>query len=305
MKYDGLIGKVANAIPNSSAKKFAAIGAGVVAPIGVGLSYYENQDVGDAAIGGLRSAAFGGILGLATHKLPGMISANTSGKGLVSITEEIIPEIGQSLTNNLGPIRNNFKNDINYFNSPSNQATALSAFNNFRNSESIKFVKSATESNNEIFSQMSKTQLAKTFGSQVAEQGFKSAYHHIVQPTGQFLKGNMTLETTAATAFSAFGIYEAGSAINNVRQGNYSAAAGDLGLLAIGKLNYAGVSSLIKTHNSLAKQGISYKDLYSGYKAVKQNPNVAIIAANDPTSLLASSYVASAQAKNLKTSIMS
>lgn len=303
MKYDGLIGKIGNAIPNTSTAKFAGIGAAVVAPIGAGLSYYENQDWGDAAAGALRSAAFGGMLGVAAHKLPGIIANNTTGKGVIPITEEVLPTIGKSLTENLGPVRNAFKEDINYLTTPEGQLATARGFLNFRNSEGIKFVQEAAQTNNEIFQSMSKIQVAKTMTSQMVSQGFKSAYHHIVQPTGQFFKGNFNFETVAATAFSGYGIYEAGSAINNVRQGNYSEASKNLGMLAIGKLNYAGVASLVKTHNALTKQGISYTDLYNGYKAVKQNPQFAMLAATDPSSLLAGSYIASAQAKNLRQAV--
>lgn len=268
MKYEGLIGKIGSAIPNSSTAKFAGIGAAVVAPIGAGLSYYENQDWGDAAAGALRSAAFGGILGVATHRVPGIVANNTAGVGLKRLaTNEDTMGLVETVFDTLKPFKKVYDSSEDGVIDGPGYGAALASI---ENSQIYKdTVSNFTENQKRILEMKneSKWQLAKSYGAVVTEAGFNSVYSHVVKPTGNFLRGEMTLANSAAAAFTGYGIYEAGSAINEVRQGNYSAAVGIMGTLAAAKAGYAGLAGGYKAYKVFDKAGVTPIDLYYGIRA--------------------------------------
>lgn len=307
MKYEGLIGKVANAIPNSSAKKFAAIGAGVVAPIGMGLSYYNNQDVGDAAIGGLRSAAFGGIMGLAAHKVPGMVASQIKKSGIDIIDSQELrnaAELGSDIFKPfLGRINTQENKELlKTFNPHVKSALKHSGdnvkfsktlikgmdetsdnlkpetFTNLMNlgeevvtgvekfdaSSSGRYLADYAENVSTQWKGLSFYSKAKNVAAFGTKMGFDSAYGHIVKPAGNFLKGKFTTENTAAFGFSVYGAYEAGIAVNNVQQGDYSGAAKAMGMIVGGKLLYGQAANLVHFNSFLKSKDLGWGQVAKG-----------------------------------------
>ncbi len=306
MKYEGLIGKIGSAIPNSSTAKFAGIGAAVVAPIGAGLSYYENQDWGDAAAGALRSAAFGGILGVATHRVPGIVASNTAGVGLKRLaTNEDAMGLVETVMTKVKPFKTAYDDNPDGILDGEGYMAALSSI---RDSQIYKdTVGNFAENRKRILEikDESKWQLAKSYVSGVTEAGFNSVYSHVVKPTGNFLRGDMTLGNSAAAAFTGYGLYEAGSAINEVRQGNYSAAVGVMSTLAAAKAGYAGLAGGYKAYKVFDKAGVTPIDLYHGVRGTvllgAQNP--LLHGNGDVLGVAASSYMLSTHARKVAAAI--
>jgi len=307
MKYDGLIGKIGNAIPNNSTTKFAGIGAAVVAPIGAGLSYYENQDWGDAAAGALRSAAFGGILGAAAHRVPGLIGNQIKNSGIDVIDSAQVAEAGNLASTIFKPYLNKIntaenkqiladfnphvkaslkhggdnvmfaKSLIRGMDEASDNLSADSFTNlidladeamhgaeKLLESPSGKYLDKYAENVSKQWKGMSSFSKAKNIAAFGTKMGFDSAYGHIVKPTGSFLRGNFTKENTAAFGFSMYGVYEAGSAINSVQQGDYSGAAKAIGMLVGGKLAYGQAANLIHLNNFIKSKNLTWSQVMKG-----------------------------------------
>lgn len=307
MKYDGLIGKIGNSIPTTSMSTFAGIGAGTVGVIGGGLSYYENRDVSDAAGGAFRSAIFGGILGAAAHKMPGMIGNQIKNSGIDVIDQKQLAKAGD-----LGA--EIFKPFLHRVNTPENKEL-LKDFNpHVKNSlkhsnDNIKFAKSLIKGMDETsdnlkpetfnklmdlgqdvitgidkfnasdsgkyldnyftnvkkqWKGMSTFNKAKNIAAFGTKMGFDSAYSHIVKPTGGFLRGEFTKENSAAFAFSMYGVYEAGVAVNNVQQGDYSGATKAVGMLVGGKLAYGQAANLIHLDHFLKSKNLTWGQVFKG-----------------------------------------
>lgn len=307
MKYEGLIGKIGGAIPNSSTTKFAGIGAAVVAPIGAGLSYYENQDWGDAAAGALRSAAFGGILGVAAHRMPGIIGNQIKNSGIDVIDSAKVSEAGDLAATIFKPYLNKIKTPENKqllsdFNPHVKSALKHSADNvkfskslirgmddasdnlstesftnlvnlseevmngteQLFNSSSGKYLDQYAENVAKQWEGMSSFSKAKNIVAFGTKMGFDSAYGHIVKPTGSFLRGNFTKENSAAFAFSMYGVYEAGSAVNSVQQGDYSGATKAIGMLVGGKLAYGQAANLIHLNSFIKSKNLTWSQVFKG-----------------------------------------
>lgn len=102
----------------------------------------------------------------------------------------------------------------------------------------------------------------------LAQAGFASTYNHIVKPTGEFIenirKGNfkgINLEQGAATAFSAYGIYETAKLVDEVSDGEWGSAAKTAAMLAGGKLAYGMGVEAVKLDAKRRAHDISYASI--------------------------------------------
>lgn len=62
-----------------------------------------------------------------------------------------------------------------------------------------------------------------------------------------------------AAGFNALGVYETGSAVNDIADGNYGSAAGSLALLGAGKLAYSQGANVVKGLDMLHGKGMTVK----------------------------------------------
>lgn len=120
---------------------------------------------------------------------------------------------------------------------------------------------------------ISKPQKGVVGASLLANLGFKSAYHHIVEPTGEFFKnvrkGNfkdINWEQVAGTAFSGYGLYETGLIINDAAEGDISGVATGLGILAGSKIAYGAAMDYAKLDAIRRAKGVSYTNIYQTFK---------------------------------------
>lgn len=140
----------------------------------------------------------------------------------------------------------------------------LESFNT-TNIQGIKF-KNYIDSSVDSFQGLSKGDRRKTAGSFTAVLGFDSAYKHIVEPTGDFIKKTRAGQSTSmmeksAAAFSLFGAYEAAQVTGDISEGNWGAAAGGFAMLAGSKLAFSQGVNAIHANKFLKEKGISASDL--------------------------------------------
>ena len=116
--------------------------------------------------------------------------------------------------------------------------------------------------NEEIWDKMSTGKKVGLGTSVVAKMGFDSAYHHIVEPTGKFIRKTMagkkpTMGQSAAAAFSLYGGYEAYHIGNDVADGNKLSALGCVCMLVAGKLAFSQAGNAIALHKEMVKRNIT------------------------------------------------
>lgn len=148
--------------------------------------------------------------------------------------------------------------------------------------------------NKEIWDKMSTGKKVGLGTSVVAKMGFDSAYHHIVEPTGKFIRKTMagkkpSVGQSAAAAFSLYGGYEAYHIGNDVADGNNMSALGGMGMLVAGKLVFSQAGNAIKLHKEMVKRkitpigvakagvgGIGARKLALGYKDMDAADHLAV-----------------------------
>lgn len=120
---------------------------------------------------------------------------------------------------------------------------------------------------------ISKPQKGAVGAALLTNLGFKSAYRHIVEPTGEFFKnvrkGNfkdINWEQVAGTAFSGYGLYETGLIINDAAEGDISGVATGLGILAGSKIAYGAAMDYAKLDAIRRAKGVSYTNIYQTFK---------------------------------------
>lgn len=120
---------------------------------------------------------------------------------------------------------------------------------------------------------ISKPQKGAVGAALLTNLGFKSAYHHIVEPTGEFFKnvrkGNfkdITWEQVASTAFSGYGLYETGLIINDAAEGDISGVVTGFGILAGSKIAYGAAMDYAKLDAIRRAKGVSYTNIYQTFK---------------------------------------
>lgn len=121
---------------------------------------------------------------------------------------------------------------------------------------------------------------AGVVGALATQMGFKSTYHHIVEPTGQLIdnlrKGkfkDITFGQGAAAAFTGYGLYETGQVINDAGEGDWLGVAGGLATIAGGKLMFGLAMDYAKLEAERMAKGISFGDMYKAHvmgKAAKK-----------------------------------
>lgn len=136
----------------------------------------------------------------------------------------------------------------------------------FEKTSAFKTINDVFKGNVDIFNNMQSTSDKVALGSSfVAKTGFDSVYHHLVKPTGSLInkvknkdfKG-ITGGEYAATAFNAFGIYEAGSMVNDVADGNYGSALVTGLMLTNGKIAFSQGANLIRTNKILKENNMTW-----------------------------------------------
>lgn len=112
-----------------------------------------------------------------------------------------------------------------------------------------------------------------TGGALAVKMGFDSAVHHIVEPTGQAIDAvgrgafkELDFSKTAAMAFTGYGLYEAGSIVNDASEGNWGGVAMGMGMLAGGKLMYGVAMDVGKLDAMRRMRGISDAVGWQGFK---------------------------------------
>ena len=120
---------------------------------------------------------------------------------------------------------------------------------------------------------ISKPQRGAVGAALLTNLGFKSAYHHIVEPTGEFFKnvrkGNfkdINWEQVASTAFSGYGLYEIGHIINDASEGDVSGVVTGFGILAGSKIAYGAAMDYAKLDAIRRAKGVSYTNIYQTFK---------------------------------------
>lgn len=120
---------------------------------------------------------------------------------------------------------------------------------------------------------ISKPQRVTVGAALSANLGFKSAYHHIVEPTGEFFKnvrkGNfkdINWEQVAGTAFSGYGLYEIGHITNDAAEGDVSGVVTGFGILAGSKIAYGAAMDYAKLDAIRRAKGVSYTSIYQASK---------------------------------------
>lgn len=118
--------------------------------------------------------------------------------------------------------------------------------------------------------------------SLLGQMGFKSAYHHIVEPTSQFFSNikngkfkDINFTQVAATAFSGYGLYETGAILNDTAEGNLGGVLTGAAMLAGGKIAFGMAMDLSKLEAERLAKGISTVDMFKTGKAIFASKAVA------------------------------
>ena len=124
---------------------------------------------------------------------------------------------------------------------------------------------------------MSKVQRGTVGSALLANLGFKSTYHHIVEPTGDFFKNirkgdfkNINWEQVAGTAFSGYGLYETGQILNDASEGDLKGVVTGLGILAGSKIAYGAAMDYAKFDAIRRVKGVSYNNMYQAFKMQRE-----------------------------------
>ena len=133
-----------------------------------------------------------------------------------------------------------------------------------KNKRGVDF-KNYLEDTRDKFNSMSRVDKIKNGGSFIAKAGFDSAYHHVVAPTGQFIKkatsgrlNEVTKLEGAAAAFSAYGGYEAYQMANEIADGDYSGALKTGMVIGAGKLAFSQGVNLIHANAFLKERNMTW-----------------------------------------------
>lgn len=121
----------------------------------------------------------------------------------------------------------------------------------------------------DAYSKLKKPDKVSVGVSLLANLGFKSTYHHIVEPTGDFFKNirkgkfkDITWEQVAGTAFSGYGLYETGQILNDASEGDLKGVVTGLGILAGSKIAYGAAMDYAKFDALRRAKGVSYSAIY-------------------------------------------
>ena len=144
------------------------------------------------------------------------------------------------------------------------------ATENFRKSGSGDLLRNV-EHNLDTWRNIKGVEKAKVSSSLLMKSGFDSAYHHVVEPTGSFIRkisgkdsGKITGLEIAATGFSAFGAYEMFNIIDDAAEGNWSSVAGGIAMLAGSKVAFAQGVNVFKGIELAKKHNISSEQIKQG-----------------------------------------
>ncbi len=135
-------------------------------------------------------------------------------------------------------------------------------FREMDKSLNVKDARNFFTHNKEIFDNLDMGKKVGLATSVITKMGFDSAYHHIVEPTGKFIRKTMagkkpTMGQSAAAAFSLYGGYEAYHIGNDVADGNKLSALGGVGMLIGGKLAFSGAANAIAINKALVAKGMT------------------------------------------------
>ena len=143
--------------------------------------------------------------------------------------------------------------------------------------DSVKALVAWGEDTDSKLKKISKPQRGVVGSALLANLGFKSAYHHIVEPTGEFFKnvrkGNfkdINWEQVAGTAFSGYGLYETGLIINDAAEGDISGVVTGLGILAGSKIAYGAAMDYARLDAIRRAKGVSYANIYQASKLTRE-----------------------------------
>lgn len=133
----------------------------------------------------------------------------------------------------------------------------------------------------DAYSKLKKPDKVSVGASLLANLGFKSTYHHIVEPTGDFFKNirkgkfkDITWEQVAGTAFSGYGLYETGQILNDASEGDLKGVVTGLGILAGSKIAYGAAMDYAKFDALRRAKGISYSAMYDMTRLSKEVQNL-------------------------------
>lgn len=137
------------------------------------------------------------------------------------------------------------------------------------NKEGVAALQKWSRDTANAYSKLKKPDKVSVGASLATNLGFKSAYHHIVEPTGDFFnnlrKGNfknITWEQVAGTAFSGYGLYETGQILSDASEGDLAGVATGLGILAGSKVAYGAAMDYAKLDAIRRAKGVSYSNIY-------------------------------------------
>ena len=146
-----------------------------------------------------------------------------------------------------------------------------------KNKESMKALAAWGKNTGSKLERMSKVQRGTVGSALLANLGFKSTYHHIVEPTGDFFKNvrkgkfkDITWEQIAGTAFSGYGLYETGQIINDASEGDLKGVVTGLGILAGSKIAYGTAMDYAKFDAIRRAKGLSYNNMYQAFKMQRE-----------------------------------
>ena len=159
-----------------------------------------------------------------------------------------------------------------------------------KDKESMKVLAAWGTDTGSKLEKMSKVQRGTVGSALLTNLGFKSTYHHIVEPTGDFFKNirkgnfkNITWEQVAGTAFSGYGLYETGQILDDASEGDLKGVVTGLGILAGSKIAYGSAMDYAKLDAIRRAKGLSYNNMYQAFKM--QRDTSTLIASSSHLSL--------------------
>ena len=142
-----------------------------------------------------------------------------------------------------------------------------------KDKESVKALAAWSTDTSSKLEKISKVQRGAVGSALLTNLGFKSTYHHIVEPTGDFFKNirkgkfkDITWEQVAGTAFSGYGLYETGLILNDASEGDVKGVITGLGILAGSKLAYGAATDYAKFEAIRRAKRLSYNNMYQAFK---------------------------------------